>query len=378
VSQVLLIARDAAVRDQLQNVIRQAGVSADVVGDFGPALAQLEKEPPVLVLAEDPPSDDVMENLQKALRSHAPVTPLLVFLGALDSGRAVKRMGQGAFDCLCPPLSPGDFLSAAKRAVSRCGRRLLVSRPAGRAASWRHAAAFVAAGVVLFLALLGVGLYGVFSPPFHIYKLATEHPAAVAGDDDGLWVADWAQQSLTHLRVKSGYMSIVQVHKFADFQPVSVVAAPYYIYTASADGRLRRHRRDDKLTVTASLPAPGPAVAGLAWDGDSLWSVDADTGKIYEHDARLGVKRASASPVAKPAGLAWWKDHLWVADAQTRRLWKLTPQGSEWKKTGPYELSIFDHNRHIQMTNFTLWGNNLWFVSEGDGILVRHRVPRES
>src|SRR5687767_2517188 len=121
-SQILIVAPSASVREQLDQLARQSGVSADVVGDYAQAITALEKDPPLLLLSENPPDDDTMEKLRTALQKHAPVTPLVMALPSRDSSTAVKRMAEGAYDCICPPFTPGDFLATGKRAVSRVGR----------------------------------------------------------------------------------------------------------------------------------------------------------------------------------------------------------------------------------------------------------------
>ncbi|HRY28424.1 MAG TPA: hypothetical protein P5079_00140 [Elusimicrobiota bacterium] len=375
-SQVLIVARDPAVRDQLKDVARQAGVTVDLLEDFDPAFAAIEREPPVLVFAENPPSDDVMEQLRKTLKVHAPVTPLLLYLPERNSALALKRMTEGAYDCLSSPVTPGDFLAAAKRSVSRLGRRLLTSRQVRPAVWWRRPAVVAAFSVLMVAGFLVLGVLRFWSPPFQIFKLASDHPVAVGGDEDTLWVADWSQQNLTRVAVRGDYLSIVQVNRFEDFQPVASALAPYYAYTASADGRLRRHRLDDALSSVALVPSPGPSPSGLAWDGAALWSCDSYTGKIYEHDARLGVKNIFDGPAAKPVGLAWVDDTLWVADGEHNTLWRLNRTGVDWEKKGPFAPLVFAHNRNFQLSGFTVWKGSVWIVSEAGGVLIKERLPK--
>lgn len=375
-SQILLIAKDAKTRDELRLAALQAGVSVEPMEDFEPALAEIQKEAPVLVLAENPPSDEIMEKLVATLKSHAPVTPLLVYIHERDTTLALKRMTQGAYDCLCAPVAAGDLLAAGKRAVMRLGRRLLTSRVVRRKSFWERPAVLVP-GVMAVLVLVGVVLRGLWAPVFQTYKLGSDHAVALSGDADSLWVADWSQPSLTQFVPKGNFVSIVNVRKFGDMQPVAVSVAPYYIYTVSLDGNLRRHRRDEAFTVTASVPAPGPAVTGLAWDGENLWSCDAENAMIYQHDNKLEVIAKIPSPMPKPVGLAWAKKSLWVADGEKNVLWRLKRRGAEWQKTGPYTLEAFAQNKNLNLSGFTLWHGAAWFVSEEDGLLIKHKFPSE-
>jgi hypothetical protein len=372
---VLIISPTPEAREQLVRAAREAGVPANVSESFDRGLASIETAAPALVVAEMPDSEDGLDKLKATLRARAPVTPFLAYLSERNTDMALKCMAAGAYDCLCPPLTAGDFLAAGKRAVWRMGRTLLTNRPYAETPWWRHPVFYTALGLAVFLGLLGLGLFGLWAPPFQMYKLATEHPVGIAGDQDMLWVADWSQQNLAAVHPQGDYVAIHNVVRMPDFQPVAVAVAPFYLYTAGADGRLRRHRKDDTFTVVASVEGPGHAMSGLAWDGESLWSCDADTGKIYQHDSMMDVKRSFTSPARKPVGLAWEGGALWVADAEARVLWRLTPDGAEWKKEGPFLLEIFNHNKNLALSGFTLWKGRLWIVSESGGVLIQHRVP---
>lgn len=376
-SQVLVIARAAELRDQLTRAAEDAGVSVESVEDFEPALAKIATDPPVLVFSENPPDDDAMAKLRGALDKHAPVTPLVLYLPERDSALAIKRMSEGAFDCLCPPLKAGDFLAAGRRSAARLGRTLVSARTLNPPAWWRRTSFLMAAGTLVFLAFLALGLFGLWAPPFQLYKLASDHPVAVAADGGDVWVGDWAQQNLSRLQVRGDYVSIVDVFRFADFQPAAVAVAPYYVFTASVDGRLRRHRRDAGLPVTASVPGPASAPSGLAWDGQDLWMCDSETGKIFQLDARLTVKDSFKSPAEKPVGLAWADGRLWVADGADNAVWSLVRKGALWERKGPYVLEIFTHNKGLAMSGFTVSDGKVWFVSEKDGVLAVHRLPEE-
>lgn len=376
-SQVLVIARAPELRDQLLRVALDAGVSAEAVEDFEPAMAKIATDPPVLVFSENPPDDELMAKLRDILDKHAPVTPVILYIPERDSALAIKRMSEGAFDCLCPPMTSGDFLAAGKRSAARLGRKLISIKSLKPPVWWRRTSFLMAAGSLVFMALLGFGLFGLWAPPFQLYKLASDHPVAVAGADGDVWVGDWAQQNLSRLQVRGDYVSIIDVFRFEDFQPAAVAVAPYYVFTAAVDGRLRRHRREAGLPVTASMPGPTTAPSGLAWDGQDLWMCDSETGKIYQLDTRLTVKDSFKSPAEKPVGLAWVKDQLWVADGADNALWALIRKGALWERKGPYVLDIFSHNKSLSMSGFTISKGKVWFVSEKDGVLVTHRLPEE-
>ncbi|HOW29011.1 MAG TPA: hypothetical protein PK876_10990 [Elusimicrobiota bacterium] len=375
--QVLIIAPTPSVRDYLVNVSQQAGIVAEGIESYPAGIAQLEKDPPVLVVLENPLKDEDISKLTESLRLHAPVTPFIVYLPERNGELALRRMAQGAYDCLVPPVSAGDFLAAGKRAVSRVGRRLITDKTLLPPAWWRRPSLYVYAFLAMMAVLLGTGLYQWFTSTYRVYRLSSEHPTAVCGVQNEVWVTDWFQQILSRFRVKGGYLALEDMVKWGDFQPVAVAAAPYYVYTASADGHIRRHRRDENLPVVASVSSPGSAPSGLTWDGKTLWSCDSDTKKVYEHDNQLGVKNSFECPAQVPVGLAWHKDTLWIADGgDLPVLWRMVYKGSGFSSDGPYPLTIARKYKDLKISGFTIWKGRAWLVNETGRVLIQHKMPK--
>ncbi len=377
-SQVMLIVRDPDLRGELEKSIHSTGLSVSAPADIDEALSHIDEDPPTLLLAESPVDDTSIIKLQESVRRKIPSTPMLVYLPSCDSRLALKNMAAGAYDCLHPPFNTNDFLMAARRAVRRVSAHFFGVEPSSPpAAWWRLPITYVCLGLVLFFGLFGIGFFDLFSPPFQIYELTASHPVSVSGNKDDVWIVDQKSRSLARMRVEGDYLMIVKVYQVPDFQPVSVVQGKTYLYTASSDGYLRQHNNDKKLSVTASVRAPGPSPSGLSWDGDNLWSCDAGTGKIYQHAKDMTVIDSFSSPAAIPAGLAWKGKALWVADSRNQLLWKLWRQKGKWKKEGPFMLDVFNHNPDLKLSGFTMWKNNAWIVSEGSRALIRHRVTKK-
>ena len=68
-------------------------------------------------------------------------------------------------------------------------------------------------------------------------------------------------------------------------------------------------------TVVLQFPAPGSSPCGLAWDGEALWVVDAETELIYRVDVDSGeTLKAIHCPSSGPQGLTWDGEYLWLCD----------------------------------------------------------------
>ena len=70
------------------------------------------------------------------------------------------------------------------------------------------------------------------------------------------------------------------------------------------------------MVILSSFDAPGPAPAGLTWDGSHLWFSDAHDDLIYKLTPSGEIVTSFASPCGDPLDLAWDGQYLWVIDAQ--------------------------------------------------------------
>lgn len=69
------------------------------------------------------------------------------------------------------------------------------------------------------------------------------------------------------------------------------------------------------FAVAVTYDAPSTRPKGLAWDGQTMWSSDADSTKIYKHnmDATLSVARVYESANSSPQGITWIYGRLFSA-----------------------------------------------------------------
>jgi glutamine cyclotransferase len=84
-----------------------------------------------------------------------------------------------------------------------------------------------------------------------------------------------------------------------------------------------------ELTVVQSLATPeGSQPHGLAFDGDNLWSVGRDVGKIYELNLDGDILSSFAAPGAGATGLTFDGTYLWHATDSPPRIYKLDTTGN--------------------------------------------------
>jgi hypothetical protein len=70
------------------------------------------------------------------------------------------------------------------------------------------------------------------------------------------------------------------------------------------------------MVVLSVFSAPGPAPAGLAWDGIHLWLSEVNSGTIYKLTTSGQVLSSFPSPCDLPLDLAFDGQNLWVIDAK--------------------------------------------------------------
>ncbi len=77
--------------------------------------------------------------------------------------------------------------------------------------------------------------------------------------------------------------------------------------------------------VDAEYRSPGPSPSGLCWDGQNLWSLDAETKRVYRHrmDTNLSVEAVyefKGIEKERLTGLAWDGENLWTVSRDTNRI----------------------------------------------------------
>ena len=77
--------------------------------------------------------------------------------------------------------------------------------------------------------------------------------------------------------------------------------------------------------VLRSFAAPAGNTHDLAWDGHTLWAVDAVADLVYQLNPYTGaVLRSFAAPTGNTRGLAWGGHTLWAVDAATDLIYQIS------------------------------------------------------
>lgn len=124
----------------------------------------------------------------------------------------------------------------------------------------------------------------------------------------------------------------------------------------------------DTLYVEETYPLPGHRPQDLCWDGQSLWMVDRDRGRLDRFDLESeDVTRSMPTPGFSPCGVAHDGSFLWVTDFGTGRMDRLSRGGSTWNGTVAVD-SYFRRGEVISL----LWGRgSLWLFPADSGYILR-------
>jgi hypothetical protein len=86
--------------------------------------------------------------------------------------------------------------------------------------------------------------------------------------------------------------------------------------------------------VKEAYPTPGHHPCGVSWDGQYVWLVDRDSGRLDRFDPEQeSVTRSVVTPGFSPFGLAHDGRYSWVSDSGTGRLYRLRGARRQWDGT---------------------------------------------
>ncbi|MBU0690873.1 transglutaminase [bacterium] len=113
-----------------------------------------------------------------------------------------------------------------------------------------------------------------------------------------------------------------------------------------------------------SIPAPGHAPTGLAFDGKQLWVADRLTDSLYALDPNSGeIITALASPGFDISAIAWDGSYLWCADREESRISKVDPI------TG---ITVRSFESPTSNPQGLAWdGENLWLADDSESLLCQ-------
>jgi sugar lactone lactonase YvrE len=122
-----------------------------------------------------------------------------------------------------------------------------------------------------------------------------------------------------------------------------------------------------RFKVAASLPSPGPAPHGLAYDGESLWVSDRSEQRIYKLNPDSGQILLAIPFDGDVAGTAWDGKHLWQADNRTKTISQIDTE------TGSIHMALSCDTGSGVLGGICHDGQDLWVAVTGMGQLRRVR-----
>lgn len=116
--------------------------------------------------------------------------------------------------------------------------------------------------------------------------------------------------------------------------------------------------------LVSSLPTPGRAPTGLAFDGKHLWVADRLADELVAVDPATGeAVRRLPSPGFVPRGLAWDGRCLWVVDGEENRIVQLDPESG---------ITLRSLESPASLPEGLAWdGQCLWLADDGDDVLMQ-------
>jgi|GEM_PF-3624779 len=370
-TRVLLVGFDKTENENIKKIYGAVQVATESLASIESAMERIPTDPPALVLAEEPASLDSLKALDLCLKAHAPSTAVLVTLKSPSLNRAVDAMRLGAYDCLKKPLQRFDLLVATKRATSSYGRSIIVPKivlPKRRLPQI----------ILVFVCLVAMSL-GIWKlvdrSPSTTLSLDSKYLSGIQWEKRSLWVGDWFNATVTQFRAKRGLTKKSRrlitegLYRMKEGQPILVCHTPEGLFTVGTDLQLRSHKWDVGLPQLQTIKIPGTNPTGLAWDGNSLWSVDGHSGFLYRYDRFLRVLQTERSLIPRPEGLAWGEGSLWVLGSRPLQIARLekVDQGYVWR--GPYSLLDWIPLEK-KPTGMAIGFGRLWLGLDGDSQIV--------
>ncbi len=375
--QVMLVGMDKAAAKRLEKIFQSVRVSCQSLPNPEAAVERLEDTPPMLLLMRKPEDMDLLKTVDAVIKTKAPTTSFLVSLPDAKMKLAMESMQAGAYDCLAEPFDRLDVLAAAKRATGHHRRTLFVAKvepPKKWPIRWGLVGFFLCAAVLA----LNKQLNG---PPVDVISLGSPHLSSVQWQGRSLWVANWYDSTVTKYNVKRGLtkasrpLAIKTIYRMQDGQPILICNTSDVFMTVGSDLKLRSHYRSSELPTLQSASCPGSSPAGLAWDGQFVWTADSEEPFLYRHGQDLRVLGTIRNIVPHTIGLAWEGRSLWVLGNDPFQIARLEKHKKGYVWRGPYLL------RHVFLEGVAPSGmavkfNRLWLVSGGDPKMASLKLAR--
>ena len=107
------------------------------------------------------------------------------------------------------------------------------------------------------------------------------------------------------------------------------------------------------------IPLPGLSAAGMAWDGQAFWTVDARSRQLLKLDPVSGAVLGTLGiEQEEPSAVAFGAETLWVADVKKMQIQALDPESGRVRNTIPLKIP---EDKGFQSLEGMAWdGKFLW------------------
>ena len=204
----------------------------------------------------------------------------------------------------------------------------------------------------------------------HSFPLPWTQTGALAFQGSNLVTVDPQRQLLFTVATDGGGVRVVQ--KIQNTSVSGLTFGNGCLWSSNAgSGFIYQHNLDRDHTVRRAYANPDQNPSALYWDGTSLWASDARTETIYQYslgDALTPVKQFTL-PKVSPAGIYVSDDLLWVFDSITLKLYRYR-MGIELTPMDSLDLSS-RLPANSKVTGFSVEHSNLWLITEKPAALHR-------
>ncbi len=165
-----------------------------------------------------------------------------------------------------------------------------------------------------------------FSTKTRVFNVGHGYPSALTAEANAVWTANWFDQILYLHDAEN--MSVLKSFPLSGIRAAGLVWAGSALYIADSWKKqivqLQPDAAFQTLKIVSSYTSPGPSPSGICFDGQTLWTCDQETAKIYRHrmDAALSVSREYNAPGRTPIALAWDGAVLWSMDGSKETLYR--------------------------------------------------------
>ncbi|MEK7743789.1 MAG: hypothetical protein AAB578_05325, partial [Elusimicrobiota bacterium] len=233
-----------------------------------------------------------------------------------------------------------------------------LSRRWGRTAAWSLAAAAGAAACAL-------GALPFFAAKDHAVPFS--HPTGMIWEGDSLWVTDWEDQALFHLRAGPEGLAVARKYALGDSHPMGLAYARGSFFIVDSWTRTISSWRiaGDKLAQEDSWPSPGPSPSAVFSDGKNLWTADKQTHIIYRHAFDDSLTVLDKFPAGDdPVALFADSKAFWSAGGESRNLYRRILDAS-LSIAAVYALPELQDGRE-PLSCVSVKGRKVWLGRDGE------------